>query len=109
MIPETLWLLTILPIALAKQKAQLIIYSDTKLSLRIEYRNSECDSCSLRPLTDIHPNKNATVLADAFYPSYCLFLQDKSTGKNYCPELESSPFTFGENGTYLLSIMNGKL
>ena len=90
------------------QQARLVIFSDTSLYMRVEYRNSECDSCSLRPLTDLSPGTNASVLFDTFYPSYCLFIQDHVTNKNYCPELEWGPVTFGENGTYLLSILKGE-
>ncbi len=89
-----------------RQDALLKIFSNTKVLLKISYRSSECEACSLRILTRIFM-ENVTTRIDTFYPRYFLFIQDDESGKNFCPELETNYYSFGENGTYLLSIKDG--
>lgn len=89
------------------QNALLNIHSSLGLPLRIRYRNYECDECSLRHLVDVN-KANVSVVFDTFYPSYFLFIQNQVSGKTFCPDFETTRCTFGENGTYLLTIKNSK-
>ncbi len=92
----------------SSQDALLKIFSNTGVHLKISYRSSECVACSIRPLVKVY-KANVTARLDTFYPSYALFIQDEESGKNYCTELETDFYKFGENGTYLLAIKDGNL
>lgn len=86
--------------------AKLNITSTSEFKLRISYRNYECYKCELILLYDNFSNGSVLHKVNTFYPSYYIVIANSITGENYCQNLSSKPFQFGEKGYYLLSIRN---
>ena len=92
------------PTSETNQNAQLQVTTNTERISMLSMRNSECIDCKLVDLIQFNKFNNASLAFTTSYPSYFIYLYDRSSGNYYCTDLFSEAFKFGENATYSLKI-----
>jgi heparan-alpha-glucosaminide N-acetyltransferase len=86
------------------QNSLLTVSTNSNKNWLFYVRNVECVDCQQVYLGPFTQGENLTLTIDTFRPSYYIYLFDRATSSYYCTDTFDSPFTFGENGTYLLTI-----
>jgi heparan-alpha-glucosaminide N-acetyltransferase len=86
------------------KNAKLALNTTSYDILTISMQNIECIKCPFQYKTTISSNLNATLTIDTSYPSYYFSIKNLNN-KKYCLSYETTRYTFGEGGAYLLQII----
>ena len=84
--------------------ALLQFYTNSTQNLIVSTQNTLCYDCKILERNEINYLENGSIEMDTFFPSYFIHIRSRLNGESICAQYFESPFTFGENGTYLLSI-----
>jgi hypothetical protein len=84
--------------------ALLQFYTNSTQNLIVSTRNTLCYDCKKVERIEISYFENSSIQMDTFFPSYYIYIRKRLTGESICAQYLKEPFTFDENGTYLLSI-----
>lgn len=85
------------------QDALLIVTTNSNSNLLVNSINIECYKCKHTDLGVVNQNQNLSIRINTDYPSYYLNVINLKNNQFVCRDFL---FDFGENGTYLLTVVN---